>query len=120
MRSETKAGSRPPVVRHVSEVRGVPCPCGSSRRVLSGADSEAASLHVVEIREAKVHYHKETTEYYYILEGEGALELEGERVPVRAGSAAYIPPGVRHRAIGDLVVLNVVIPPFRPGDEFLA
>jgi hypothetical protein len=29
-----------------------------------------------------------------------------------------IPPGVRHRAVGRMTILNVVVPPFDPGDEW--
>ena len=47
-----------------------------------------------------------------------AIELDGERVPVAAGLAVMIPPGVRHRAVGRMTILNVVVPPFDPADEW--
>ena len=46
------------------------------------------------------------------------VELDGERMAVGPGGAAPIPPGVRHRAVGRLSILNVVIPPFDPADEW--
>jgi mannose-6-phosphate isomerase-like protein (cupin superfamily) len=46
------------------------------------------------------------------------MELDGERVPLRVGSTVMIPPGVRHRAVGSMTILNVVIPPFDPADEW--
>jgi hypothetical protein len=29
-----------------------------------------------------------------------------------------IPPGVRHRAVGRMTILNMVVPPFDPADEW--
>jgi hypothetical protein len=47
-----------------------------------------------------------------------AVELDGERVQVSPGSAVLIPPGVRHRAVGPMRVLIVVVPKFDPADEW--
>ena len=47
-----------------------------------------------------------------------AVELDGERVAVGPGGAVLIPPGVRHRAVGRMTILNVVVPPFDPADEW--
>jgi mannose-6-phosphate isomerase-like protein (cupin superfamily) len=43
------------------------------------------------------HYHAESEEIYYVVEGSGELELDGERRPVGVGDAVLIPPGARHR-----------------------
>ncbi|WP_148073366.1 cupin domain-containing protein [Bythopirellula goksoeyrii] len=67
---------------------------------------------------AQTHYHKRLTELYYILEGEGEMELDGQRHPVKPGDAILIQPGCRHRAIGRLKVLNVPVPAFDPEDEW--
>ena len=48
----------------------------------------------------------------------GAIELDGQRVTVGAGHAVLIRPGVRHRAIGRMSILNVVAPPFDPAGEW--
>jgi hypothetical protein len=42
----------------------------------------------------------------------------GRRVPVAPGHAALIPPLTRHRACGKMRILNVVVPPFDPADEW--
>ena len=47
-----------------------------------------------------------------------AVELDGERMAVGPGGAVLIPPGVRHRAAGRMTILNVVVPPFDPADEW--
>ncbi len=68
--------------------------------------------------DAKTHYHKKLTEIYLILEGEGHMELDGELIPVRPLTTIFIPPGVRHRAIGKMKIVNVPIPAFDPHDEW--
>jgi len=108
-------------IRHANAVAPVACPCGVSRRILTAKDSRAASVHVVAIKaDSQAHYHRRATEYYFVLSGRGSIELDGQAVPVRAGHALCIPPGVRHRARGRLKILNVVVPPFDPRDEFPA
>jgi hypothetical protein len=46
------------------------------------------------------------------------VELDGERMAVGPGGAVLIPPGVRHRAARRMTILNVVVPPFDPADEW--
>ena len=53
------------------------CPCGVAKRAFTDDPAQIASLHVVQVSEtAKTHYHKKMTEIYYILEGEGQIELD--------------------------------------------
>ena len=101
------------------ELPAVECPCGESRRAFLDEADGVASLHIVDIsNDARAHYHKRLTEIYYILEGQGEMELDGERHSVRPGDAILIKPGCRHRAIGRLRVLNVPVPAFDPADEW--
>jgi hypothetical protein len=53
-----------------------------------------------------------------VLEGEGHLELDGERVPVKPLTCVLIMPGCRRRAVGRLWILNVPVPAFDPADEW--
>ena len=79
----------------------------------------AASLHLVDIKaDSKTHYHRRSTEIYLILEGVGEIELDGERHPVKPMTAIYIKPGCRHRAIGDLKIINIPVPAFEEQDEW--
>ena len=90
-----------------------------SRRAFTDDPDKIASLHVVDISiDAKTHYHKKLTEIYYILEGAGQMELDGELVDVGPGSTVLIKPGCRHRAIGKMRILNVPVPAFDPDDEW--
>jgi quercetin dioxygenase-like cupin family protein len=112
---------QPLVVPSLAALTPVRCPCGFARRAFADVEGAPASMHRVEIQaDSRTHYHREHTEIYYILDcAEGAaLELNGEAVPVSAGAAVLIPPGVRHRAVGRMTLLNVVVPPFDPADEW--
>ena len=110
-------------IARFSEIAPVDCPCGQTRRAFVDDPDRVASAHLVEVSvDAKTHYHKRMTEVYYILEGEGQMELDGAVFPVRPGDAVLIKPGCRHRAIpsggAGLRVLNVPVPAFDPEDEW--
>ena len=95
------------------------CPCGHARRAFATPDNQTATLHLVDIlADARTHYHTRLTEIYLILEGEGHLELDGERVPVKPMTAVMIKPGCRHRAVGTMRILNIPIPAFDESDEY--
>ena len=97
----------------------VECPCGMTRRAFVDDPEKIASIHLVDISEdSRAHYHKKLTEIYYVLEGEGEMELDGIRYPVGPGSSILIKPGCRHRAIGRLKILNIPVPAFDPEDEW--
>lgn len=58
------------------------------------------------------------TEIYLVLEGQGEIELDGERFPLSPMTAVYIRPGCRHRAIGTLKIINIPVPAFDETDEY--
>ena len=102
------------------EIPPVVCPCGLARRALANVPQFPGTIHRTEIyNEAKAHFHERLTETYYILECQpGAMmELDGQLLPIHPGMCIVIPPGVRHRAIGHLTILNIVLPKFDPTDE---
>jgi quercetin dioxygenase-like cupin family protein len=72
----------------------------------------------VDIDGAREHYHKQATELYYVLEGEGTVILDGHEHPVCKGSLVHIPAGVIHGARGRMRVLVVGIPDISDGDLF--
>jgi len=106
------------IVRHIEDVEPVPCPCGWSTRLITRRDTPVANLHVTHIRDSRKHYHKDCTEYYYILEGSGTMELDGDTVQLRPGTAIVIPPGVAHRGRGDFKALIVGVPAWEHTDQF--
>ncbi len=107
------------MIAHIDELEPIPCPCGSARRAFATDDNSVATLHVVDISaDSRVHYHRKMTEIYLVLEGEGHMELDGERIPVRPMTSVFIKPGCRHRAVGNMRIVNIPIPAFDPQDEW--
>jgi mannose-6-phosphate isomerase-like protein (cupin superfamily) len=108
------------LVRRTADAPTVPCPCGDSTRVLTAADGAPLSLHVTSIDDAVRHYHRDTTEVYYILSGTGKMELNGDWVDLEPGTMLWIEPGTRHRLVseGGIKTVVVALPAFNAGDEF--
>ena len=108
------------IVRYTEDVSPVPCPCGQSIRAITGRDNDRASIHIVTIsKDSKIHYHEKLTEFYYVLEGEGELRLNDDVIKLVSGVLVMIEPLTRHRARGNLKILNIVVPPFDESDEFI-
>ena len=104
-----------------AEIPGIACPCGTARRALHDVPEFPGTLHVTEISaDAKLHYHRRLTETYYFLEcqPDSQMQLDQDIIRVRQGQCVVIPPGVRHRAIGRMKGLIVVLPEFDPQDEW--
>jgi len=107
------------MIADFDEIDPVRCPCGWAKRAFAEPGNDLATMHVVNIEEdSRTHYHKKMTEIYFVLEGEGHIELDGELFPVKPQTAIFIKPGCRHRAVGKLKILNVPIPAFDPEDEW--
>lgn len=120
MKDNSDSGERRYQVVQLADIPAVPCPCGSAKRAFQTESDGVASMHIVEIKEdSELHYHKRMTEFYFVLEGQGKIELDGQLFDIGPGSAVMIKPLCRHRAIGQLKILNVPVPAFDPEDEWL-
>jgi mannose-6-phosphate isomerase-like protein (cupin superfamily) len=68
------------------------------------------------------HYHAASEEIYYITEGAGEMEVNGERARVGRGDAILIPPGAWHQLratqAGPVRLLCACSPPWRADDTF--
>ncbi len=117
----TDAVSRGYEIADFADIQGVTCPCGTARRAFAEVEDFPGTVHVTEISvDARLHYHKRLTETYYILEcgPEAQIQLNDDIIDVHPGMCILIRPGVRHRAIGKMRVLIVVLPKFDPDDEW--
>ena len=115
--------SGPILIRHEGEAPRERSACGWRDRLISREDapsSPAAWAHAVDIDGARLHFHKRSTELYYVLEGEGTVILDGVEHSVSKGSIVHIPPGVVHGARGRVRVLVVGIPDIAEDDYFEA
>jgi mannose-6-phosphate isomerase-like protein (cupin superfamily) len=84
--------------------------CGQIRCLIEERDGAASEVHQVEIRDARLHYHERTDEFYYVIAGRGAMLLDGAEAELHPGVVVYVPRGVRHKARGELTVLTVCVP----------
>ncbi len=105
-------------VTRMSDVSPLKSLCGDSYRLFPAEKSPEASLHVVEISEAREHYHKRCTEFYYILEGSGEMRLGGDLVKLGPGMLIRIEKGTRHAGRGQFRALVIGVPAWRAEDEY--
>ncbi len=107
------------LIEKMDSIDAVACPCGESKRAFAIPENGLATFHIVSIsKNSRKHYHKKMTEIYYVLEGEGELELDDEVLKIGVGTCVMIKPGCRHRAKGELKLINVAIPAFDESDEY--
>jgi mannose-6-phosphate isomerase-like protein (cupin superfamily) len=73
-------------------------------------------------RPTERHYHKLSEEFYFILEGKGVMEINGEEREVSTGDAILIPPGAWHQitASQTLRFLCCCAPPYAHEDTYFA
>jgi mannose-6-phosphate isomerase-like protein (cupin superfamily) len=66
------------------------------------------------------HFHRLSEEFYYVLEGKGMMEIDGEQREVGSGDAVLIPAGAWHqiRATEGLRFLCCCAPPYAHEDTF--
>jgi mannose-6-phosphate isomerase-like protein (cupin superfamily) len=101
---------------------------GSTIRVL--LDDRVATAHNQSLAEAELapgqatqrHYHGATEEIYFLLEGTGEMEVDGNRRQVGPGDAILIPPGAWHqlRAETNLRMLCCCAPAYQDADTFFS
>lgn len=115
-------------VRSLGEAEAFTTADGSTIRELLGLPT--APVRNQSLAEAKLepgqaterHYHGEAEEIYYVVEGAGELELDGERRRVAVGDACLIPPGAWHQIraddAGPLRFLCCCAPAYRHEDTF--
>ena len=115
------------IVRNLAEAEPFTTADGSTIRELLGLPT--APVRNQSLAEATLepgqaterHYHAETEEIYYLVEGSGEMELDGDRRPVSPGDAILIPPGAWHQITAGeerLRFLCCCAPPYRHEDTF--
>ena len=69
------------------------------------------------------HYHKVSEEFYFILEGTGTMEIDGETQTVQPGDGILIPPGAWHQISAPTEALRLLCccaPPYSHEDTYFA
>ena len=89
------------------EERGV---CGWRKTLVTREDTPVANVSHLRIDNSRKHYHREMTEFYYVLSGGGTITLDGETRPISSGEIVVIKPGVWHTSDGEMDVLILGVP----------
>jgi mannose-6-phosphate isomerase-like protein (cupin superfamily) len=99
-------------------------------RIRSILDSTNAPVLNQSLAEASVaagsaterHYHKKTEEFYFLLEGEGTMEIDEETRPVVPGDAILIPAGAWHQITASTALrfLCCCAPPYSHDDTYFS
>jgi mannose-6-phosphate isomerase-like protein (cupin superfamily) len=96
---------------------------GSTIRELHHTEAQSLAEATLEPGQASErHYHARTEEIYFLLEGEGEMEVDGERRHVSPGDAVLIPAGAWHQlennGTSELRILCCCAPPYSHDDTF--
>lgn len=67
------------------------------RELVRAANQTLAEATLEPGQQTQRHYHAESEELYYLLAGEGEMEVDGELAAVGPGDAIVIPPGAWHQ-----------------------
>ncbi|MDJ1423598.1 MAG: cupin domain-containing protein [Candidatus Methanoperedens sp.] len=110
------------IVRKLKETQMERGSCGMRRRLITDKDCDTVAFSHLKISDAKKHYHEKTTEFYYVLKGEGLLEVDGESISLTEGTLVMIRPGMAHRAVssGGLEVLIAMTPPLAEAGDYVS
>jgi mannose-6-phosphate isomerase-like protein (cupin superfamily) len=81
---------------------------GGGYEVVHASPGLELAVYVLVAPEADRQQPHDDDEVYVVLEGSGALEIEGATVPVEKGQALFVPAGAEHRFVG-YVGLSVLV-----------
>jgi mannose-6-phosphate isomerase-like protein (cupin superfamily) len=121
---EPVEGGRHAVIT-VDDVTAASATAGRQFRLLATPDCGCASVTqfvgIIPVGRAPDHYHP-YDEVVYVLEGEGALHIDGESAPLHAGACVHLPARLVHclenTGPGELQVLGVFRPAGSPAEAY--
>jgi mannose-6-phosphate isomerase-like protein (cupin superfamily) len=108
-------------VESLASVQSFTTKDGSTIRELHHTNAQSLAEATLEpSQETERHYHARSEEIYFLLEGEGDMEVDGDHRRVGPGDAVLIPAGARHRirAESPLRFLCCCAPPYSHGDTY--
>ena len=119
MSQEDERHNKPLRVRESEALSGdLPVPGGRSMfRILLDEETVGAKQFALLINEfdpglsSTAHKHDTEEHAFYIISGTGVIDIEGEKIPVEAGDAVFVPPGKMHQitSTGDSLFKYVVL-----------
>ncbi|MEA1905124.1 MAG: cupin domain-containing protein, partial [Candidatus Hadarchaeota archaeon] len=99
------------IVRNLSEAEPQKRLCGRIWSLSNSEDFEEGNLSYFEAsRPARPHYHKETTEMYFVISGRGKILVDKSEERLKRGTFVMIRPSTVHRVIPDEgSILKIVV-----------
>lgn len=96
---------------------------GSTIRELHHTQVQSLAEATLEVEQAtERHYHRVTEEIYFVLKGQGKMEIDGETTHVRPGDAVLIPAGAWHQlennGTSELRILCCCAPAYSHDDTY--
>ena len=111
----------PHAVVGVDDAEAGTATAGRMFRLLAPCSSVTQFIGYIPVGRAPDHFHK-YDEVVYVLDGEGALHVDGESVPLRAGTCVHLPKGLVHclenTGPGEMRVLGVFRPAGSPAEAY--
>jgi mannose-6-phosphate isomerase-like protein (cupin superfamily) len=111
------------IVTSVESVEAFVTKDGSTIRELHHTQVQSLAEATLEVEQAtERHYHRVTEEIYFVLKGQGRMEVDGDVAHVRPGDAVLIPAGAWHQlennGTSELRILCCCAPPYSHDDTF--
>jgi mannose-6-phosphate isomerase-like protein (cupin superfamily) len=107
----------------IDEVEAFVTKDGSTIRELHHTAVQSLAEATLEVEQAtERHYHRVTEEIYFVLKGQGKMEVDGQTSQMRPGDSVLIPPGAWHtlenNGTSELRILCCCVPPYAHDDTF--
>src|SRR5687767_2963140 len=90
------------IIRSLSDIPEERGGCGWRQTLITPDDTPVANVSHLRIEDSRYHYHREMTEFYYVLSGGGTITLDGEKRDITAGDLVVIKPNVWHTSDGEM------------------
>jgi mannose-6-phosphate isomerase-like protein (cupin superfamily) len=96
---------------------------GSTIRELHHTSVQSLAEATLEVEQAtERHYHRSAEEIYFVLKGQGKMEVDGETSFLKPGDSVLIPAGAWHElennGTSELRILCMCAPPYSHEDTF--
>lgn len=121
VRDPLPADGRTHAIVAIDEVEVGEATAGRMFRLLAPCPSATQFVGYIPTGRAPDHYHR-YDEVVYVLDGEGALHIDGESVPLRPGSCIHLPKTLVHSlenfGPGEMQVLGVFRPAGSPAEAY--
>ena len=111
------------IVTSVEGVEAFVTKDGSTIRELHHTAVQSLAEATLEVEQAtERHYHRVTEEIYFVIKGQGKMEVDGETGYMKPGDSVLIPAGAWHQlennGTSELRILCMCAPPYSHDDTF--